>query len=354
MDNLCETCNKTFSSKSNLNNHIKVFHDNTINYPCAQCSRKFKRRYEWRDHVEKNHSKFTCVTCLKIFKHKNHLRNHVEFFHESKLNFSCKQCNRKFRSKSSLQSHTSRKHRFENKVQHQGFNKEEPDEPISTFDCKKCSKTFLNSTLLRKHKFNCSKEGKMIEKAHEIIIESSINESERFEQTFSYSNEVVDVQDNFEVENSQTEFITDGNDEDPDIIIETPLDDCDTDEEFSETEAEITIKKEVTEKVSNSAPLNSDPDVIIETPLDDDTSESDFEETEEIENLPEISKDPDIIVENVKIEKNLIKCKPCNQNFESELDLGVHIGLTHSVTVMKCPKCTKLLMNQREFLAHEC
>ena len=409
----CDQCSRTFQRKYQLKEHVEHVHKNsktlskhiktshlssTKNYTkemkhqCEICSKSFHKKLQLNVHMNKNHGGFKmCDLCDRRFKSSTALMYHKKTKH-LEIKYNCNYCKLKLSSKGNYKKHMERKHSKKIKA----------PESNPILNCETCDLRFMSSKILLRHERICSAKRRQgnesqvteIEATQPEVIkqeaieqeviqevkqtQSRVNQSNCTEQEFTQSNIIQQNGDQLEptivkqepivmVENPLTTIhfnnikqevsqnipeshnISQKIHPGPDIIIETPLDDFDTDEEFGYTEA---TPQYVSEDV-NSTPGYIDPDVIIETPLDNDNSGSDFEETE---NLPEESSDPDIIIESVvKMEKSTsIICKPCNQNFESELDLGVHIGMTHSVTVMKCPKCTKFLLNQREFIAHEC
>ena len=52
----CDTCNRTFSSKENLMNHIQIVHGDNLPYDCKKCKKYFTNMEDMRTHLQKEHS----------------------------------------------------------------------------------------------------------------------------------------------------------------------------------------------------------------------------------------------------------------------------------------------------------
>ena len=71
----CEICEKTFSSNTYKNQHIRIVHGEVKNFECGVCSKKFGHKQKLTIHVENNHNKINhiCKFCVKVFSHESHL-----------------------------------------------------------------------------------------------------------------------------------------------------------------------------------------------------------------------------------------------------------------------------------------
>lgn len=49
---ICPLCNKTYSSKGNLNRHLKQLHERKKPFECEECDLKFSRRYAYEVHLK--------------------------------------------------------------------------------------------------------------------------------------------------------------------------------------------------------------------------------------------------------------------------------------------------------------
>ena len=65
----CQVCEKSFSSKSGLDKHVKSIHEGR---------------------------KFMCVECDKTFSDKRNLRNHMKTVHTGERDYQCEQCSKTF------------------------------------------------------------------------------------------------------------------------------------------------------------------------------------------------------------------------------------------------------------------
>ena len=89
MDFCCDNCGKSFSSKSNLNDHLSTHPENK--FPCHMCGMKLSRKRTLIKHMKNIHikrikkpkieqltpEKHPCYLCGKLFKWNNTLRRHV-------------------------------------------------------------------------------------------------------------------------------------------------------------------------------------------------------------------------------------------------------------------------------------
>lgn len=162
----CVSCNKSYSSKQNLQAHFRTIHEKrTLTFKCGICSKSFKQKHSLKHHlklhsgdiIEKKHCcstcgkrfergadlkkherihrderPYSCTACEKQFKHATSLRVHLKI-HRSIAEFSCDVCFKKFMQKHSLERH---------KRIHSG---EKP------YKCSQCSYTFKDASVLRRH-----------------------------------------------------------------------------------------------------------------------------------------------------------------------------------------------------------
>ena len=76
---LCEKCPKTFSSKRNLERHVKVVHDKIKECRCEECGKLFAVNGDLKRHIESVHKvlkRFECTECGQSFTRKHHLEKH--------------------------------------------------------------------------------------------------------------------------------------------------------------------------------------------------------------------------------------------------------------------------------------
>ena len=117
----CSDCTEAFFSKTNLENHIEISHDNSI----------VETIHEHQDEKKKP---FKCTSCDSTFEDKDSLKIHTESIHEGEKPFKCSLCNKSFSLKGNLKMHIN--------IVHEG---------IKPHNCSKCDKSFSLSSQLIRH-----------------------------------------------------------------------------------------------------------------------------------------------------------------------------------------------------------
>lgn len=101
----CDTCQKRFNNKANLNKH-KLIHANKRPFVCNICGHTYRQSYDLKRHMT-THSEakdHACEQCGKTFARRTYLQRHL-LTHNGEKKFSCTLCNRKFFQKGHLNFH---------------------------------------------------------------------------------------------------------------------------------------------------------------------------------------------------------------------------------------------------------
>ncbi|XP_055637224.1 zinc finger protein 497 isoform X7 [Toxorhynchites rutilus septentrionalis] len=109
----CPLCNKTFSRKSSLLNHIRN-HTAEKKYICEYCQKGFSQQANLRNHVRihTNERPYVCVDCGKAFTQITNLNNHRRL-HTGERPYVCIEanCGRSFAQVTNLNNHMKTHHK---------------------------------------------------------------------------------------------------------------------------------------------------------------------------------------------------------------------------------------------------
>eukprot|EP01084_Bolivina_argentea_P240698 404268_1 len=77
-DKFCSTCDRTFTTKNALHEHMLVVHSDERPYGCDQCDQAFALKRYLYSHIRKKHDgyPFQCDQCMKRFKYDAELKKH--------------------------------------------------------------------------------------------------------------------------------------------------------------------------------------------------------------------------------------------------------------------------------------
>ena len=170
----CEICEKEFSRPDYLKKHVKISHEKECKYPikhdkqiCNICNKKITQLKNHFKTIHEGQKKFKCDVCKKLFSSKNNLEIHVKRVHEEKIYLRCCQfCNARYSSYQSLETHIEFVHKDTKIITCDYCNKSFKKmcifkrhvtivhEGIRNIICPKCNKGFKEPVTLKRHFMN--------------------------------------------------------------------------------------------------------------------------------------------------------------------------------------------------------
>ena len=98
----CELCGKNFVYVKQFEKHKS---DSNCHRSCTQCGKTYAKSDALRNHMRIHTGDlFTCDICDKGFTSKTHLKQHIEIHGDNKQ-FSCELCGKEFLDKQQLKKH---------------------------------------------------------------------------------------------------------------------------------------------------------------------------------------------------------------------------------------------------------
>ena len=101
----CDQCDKKFSEKGTLGDHVRQVHEG-FRYPCGDCDDTFDTRDKLKEHRNISHStddELQCKVCDKRLGSKSRLESHM--LRHGTAQFQCSYCDKKLRRKVALVIH---------------------------------------------------------------------------------------------------------------------------------------------------------------------------------------------------------------------------------------------------------
>lgn len=150
----CVTCKKWFAKRYLLNAHQKT-HSGVKNYECQLCQKRYTSQTNLDRHVRVFHRQerqHKCTTCHKTFSQLSTLRLH-QSVHMAERLFSCDICNSKFKTETQLKIHKKRHMPNEHRRPRRKYTppKKIYKPPQKLCVCNECGKRFSSLALLRSH-----------------------------------------------------------------------------------------------------------------------------------------------------------------------------------------------------------
>lgn len=150
---VCKVCFEEFTTRKNLFDHRKLFHEDIDDifkeessmdekysfdeilefYTCNNCSAEFQTKDEVEKHVESHEEKYVCLICQITVNGALNFSAHMQQHREDK-SFPCPMCIHTATRKSAMLTHITRMH----------FRKYD-------FQCRTCGKCFNDATTFKEH-----------------------------------------------------------------------------------------------------------------------------------------------------------------------------------------------------------
>ncbi|KAI8981089.1 hypothetical protein BDB01DRAFT_761954 [Pilobolus umbonatus] len=114
-DHECKTCGSKLDSLYALEKHMERVHTNPVLHKCSYCGVEFQKWTELMAHVFEAHPP-TCDICNKVFSLKSNLKQHMAIKHTEIASVNCEfpGCDAVLRTKYSLKTHMGLKHQIGN------------------------------------------------------------------------------------------------------------------------------------------------------------------------------------------------------------------------------------------------
>lgn len=161
----CEKCKKSFANIQMLKIHM-ITHEKIGRFVCPTCGKKIRHKQTFKEHLDRhNNVKYTCTRCEKDFSCKKSLRNHILSHNPQYMtdNIKCSKCGKSCVNKHSLKKHERFVHST-NKYPCTICKKTFPDVSVlrkhmsnvhdnvdKLFKCEHCKASFKNKTYLHSH-----------------------------------------------------------------------------------------------------------------------------------------------------------------------------------------------------------
>ena len=178
-ENICPLCGKIMASKAVLRKHMAFVHDRKNNprkFKCTLCEKSFSVKNALENHILSVHegSKFQCPNCTEVFNSKKGLTLHIGQTHERSKLFQCSLCDSAFVQEKNFLKHVAFVHEktIGNLCPHCGKNCMNPGEVQKHIakvhvvgrphKCEDCEKDYKTVFALKSH-IKISHEGKRVE-----------------------------------------------------------------------------------------------------------------------------------------------------------------------------------------------
>ena len=103
-DHKCDTCGKSFTSKSYFKQHSNTC-GGAPDHKCEACGKLFYEERQLKNHIKSAHEGHKCDSCDKSFTHSTFLKRHYQTVHQGLKDYKCDFCGKFLASTHSLKTH---------------------------------------------------------------------------------------------------------------------------------------------------------------------------------------------------------------------------------------------------------
>ena len=147
----CHHCYKSCITKRALEKHMRL-HDLDTFQSCTKCGKLYKNHNTFREHMDKYHGAdeeklFPCEKCNKSFSSETNLNVHIKYIHNVQARLDCVECEESFKHRNSLVRHLKNIHKID-----LNYHTVDANAAIVKYKCDKCDKEYSYKGDLNQHK----------------------------------------------------------------------------------------------------------------------------------------------------------------------------------------------------------
>ena len=355
----CTQCQKSFSGKHILQNHIKIVHQG-IKHACNDCPKVFAYAFDLRQHINvvHLHKSHDCPNCEKKFLKVQNFRKHMKNVHgvtPKKMILPCDQCDRSFGSEFKLEKHIKKIHQIEDKS--------DDKEQIQIIEGPESNqeKSVQQSEAMNTTRNEVSE-----------LKESFCDEMLDFKQVLDHHQTPDPKQSNLDTIQVKTELcescgmifnskkvlechmeVVHDNQQDDSILPEL----CESCGEMFQSVSDLKLHVKVKHSASGNQEnedTNHNKNLQLLSnfvlPMEEQTIETDSKPFQE--DLEKLNEEP--ILDNSQSITKEYQCQPCNKVFQSLQGWKYHQASVHEKLRFSCSDCNQTFTSKRSLSKHNC